>query len=175
MDEGVPVAAAPVECAVRGGDLLGEHAAADHRDPHIAGLGDLCLEQVGGHRERVVEGGGIDALGPDRSGVPVLVAGQAAEGFVDDRAVLGGEFPGVLDVVGDQCRWDGQAELGGELELGGLEPSTARSIHGAVTSRPDRAWRRTLSAVRHRTVRCPSSLTSNHQRGPVGTSCASAT
>ncbi|MFB7506082.1 hypothetical protein [Streptomyces broussonetiae] len=35
--------------------------------------------------------------------------------------MIGGELPGLLDVIGDQRRRDGKAELGGELELGGLE------------------------------------------------------
>ncbi|MET8894037.1 hypothetical protein [Streptomyces albogriseolus] len=35
--------------------------------------------------------------------------------------MLGGELPGVLDIIGDQGRRDGQGELGGRPEQGGLE------------------------------------------------------
>jgi hypothetical protein len=83
---------------------------------------------VRGHGERVVEGAGVDALGPDRAGVAVLVSGQAAERLVNDAAVLGGELPRGLDIVGDQGRRDRESELGEALELGGLEkPLSFRS------------------------------------------------
>lgn len=54
-------------------------------------------------------------------------AGQAAERLVGHGPVLGGELPGVLDVIGDQGRRDGQAELGGRLELGWLEVGGERA------------------------------------------------
>ncbi|MGK3110296.1 hypothetical protein [Streptomyces sp. WAC05858] len=58
----------------------------------------------------------------------VLVARQAAERLVDDVAVVGCEFARLLGVVGDQCRRDGQAEVGGLLKLGGLEVRFSRCL-----------------------------------------------